>query len=339
MHSYRALVVTFTLVVLVTLVGPAAAEHPYTVDKQQLPNGDTLIKVSAPLPPPLFLAPGAFATDKRAPALLPNVPAFNWCHGCAATSGAMLAGFYDNNGYPNMYAGPTNGGVCPLTNSAWGYGHCPLSATQQGYDGLGVRGHVDDYWIATGNNDPDPYITGAWIQHIHADCTGDFMKTSQSAYGNSDGSTMLYYLGNGNPYSGTGATNDDGAYGLRLFLESRGYTVVSCYTQLIYGYDGNTNGMTFAEYQQEIDAGRPVLIHVEGHTMLGYGYETTGQLIWLHDTWDWNNHTMAWGGSYPYYGDELAHWGVTCVELAPSDSLFIDGFESGTTAAWSATAP
>jgi len=68
---------------------------------------------------------------------LSNVPAFNWSYGCSATSAAMVMGYYDNTGYPNMYAGPTNGGVCPMDNSVWGqtwwvdewYSECPLSAT------------------------------------------------------------------------------------------------------------------------------------------------------------------------------------------------------------------
>jgi hypothetical protein len=34
--------------------------------------------------------------------ILPDVPAFGWSFGCSATSGAMIAGYYDRNGYPNM---------------------------------------------------------------------------------------------------------------------------------------------------------------------------------------------------------------------------------------------
>ena len=49
-----------------------------------------------------------------------NVPALSWSFGCSATSAAMMFGHYDNSGYPNMYAGPTNGGVFPMTNESWG---------------------------------------------------------------------------------------------------------------------------------------------------------------------------------------------------------------------------
>ncbi|MBP1750977.1 MAG: exported protein of unknown function, partial [Deltaproteobacteria bacterium] len=48
-----------------------------------------------------------------------TVPAFTWVFGCSSVSGAMVAGYYDRNGFPNIYTGPTNGGVMPLDNSSW----------------------------------------------------------------------------------------------------------------------------------------------------------------------------------------------------------------------------
>ena len=32
--------------------------------------------------------------------------------------------------------------------------------------------------------------------------------------------------------------------------------------------------------------------------MVGVGYSDTDNTVYLHDTWDYNNHTMTWGGSY-----------------------------------------
>ena len=40
----------------------------------------------------------------------------------------------------------------------------------------------------------DPYITNGWTQHTWGEAIGDYMKTSQSAYGNTDGSTSFYNL-------------------------------------------------------------------------------------------------------------------------------------------------
>ncbi len=132
---------------------------------------------------------------------IPEVPAYDWSFGCSATSAAMMAGYYDRNGYANIYTGPTNSGIAPLDNSVWGtvtingetLDQCPLSATMQGLDGRLNKGHVDDYWVHSNSTDPDPYITNGWIQHGYDDCTGDFMKTNQSAAGNIDGSTMFYF--------------------------------------------------------------------------------------------------------------------------------------------------
>jgi len=77
---------------------------------------------------------------------LSNVPAFDWSFGCASTATAMIAGYYDNN----MYTGPTNGGIMPLTNQIWGSvvingetnKQCPLSATLNGLDGRTTRGNI-----------------------------------------------------------------------------------------------------------------------------------------------------------------------------------------------------
>jgi hypothetical protein len=262
--------------------------------------------------------------------ILTDVPAFEWSYGCSATSAAMMAGYYDRNGYSNMYAGPggTPAGLCPLDNSEWGAGiggsdgECPLSATHLGKDGLAVRGHVDDYWVSYASAADDPWI-GNWAEHTYADCTGDFMKTNQSSYENTDGETHFIFYTDGSPiyYAdldailyGLGTYADyDGGCGLQDFFESRGYTVTTMYNQYIYGYDGNTQGFTFDDFKDEIDAGRPVLIHIVGHTMLGYGYSDAGETIYIHDTWDYNAHTMTWGGSY--YGSPQV--GVTAIGLDP----------------------
>ena len=118
----------------------------------------------------------------------------------------------------------------------------------------------------------------------------------------------------------------DGCHGLRDFFESRGYTVIQNYSQYIYS-PSLPLGFTFDQYKQEIDNGRPVLIQVSGHTMLGFGYDNTGTLVYLHDTWDFSNHTMVWGGSYA----GMAHYGVCVVELAPSTAGIIANFSVGTT--------
>jgi len=294
---------------------------------------DEIVINGPPTPPPGYERPVAKIPDKGVKLLaintLSNVPAFDWSYGCSATSAAMIAGYYDRTGYANMYAGPTNGGVMPLDNSAWGAGECPLSATHQGYDERAIKGHVDDYWISRGSPSPDPFI-GSWTEHTYGDCTGDYMKTNQSNYGNVDGSTYFWTYTCGAPLHdyqlealGPGYYDHDGGYGLKLFYESRGYTVTDMYNQYRVGYDPDgggplpptTQGFTYDQYKVEIDAGRPVMIHVGGHTMVGFGYDDATNLMYIHDTWDYDDHTMTWGGSY----SGMIHVGVTIVQLAATE--------------------
>lgn len=46
--------------------------------------------------------------------------------------------------------------------------------------------------------------------------------------------------------------------------------------------------------------------------MLGWGYDLTNSTVYLHDTWDYADHTMTWGGSYA----GMQHYGVTVLRLA-----------------------
>ena len=291
--------------------------NPNVVDSYLDETGKQVVILKVPgVLPGKYKIPEAHPTD--AAVMLHNVPAYDWSFGCSATSAAMMAGYYDNNGYPDMYTGPANGGVAPMDNSIWGQATingeirslCPLSATRQGLDGRATKGHVDDYWINAGNNDPDPYI-GNWPQHEYGDCTGDFMKTNQSEFGNSDGSTIYVFYVDGSPF--TGIDGSDGNYGLRLFFESRGANVFGYYNQYIYGHNGNTLGFTFEQYKQQIDAGRPVILQLAGHSVLGLGYDDASQTAYVHNTWDYGVSELSWGGIYA----DMQHYGVSVMELVP----------------------
>jgi PKD repeat protein len=186
---------------------------------------------------------------------------------------------------------------------------------------------VDDYWIAYNNPGPDPFFVNSWTEHTYSDCTGDYMGTNQASLGNVDGGTTFFYYPDGSPlynYTGSEPGARDGCHGLLDFYESRGYTVVHNYSQLIQGWNNNTDGYTFEQYKHEIDSGRVVLIHIVGHTMLGFGYDDETNLVYLHDTWDYNSHTMTWGGTYAGY----AHNMVTVVKLAPSPDGVVANFSS-----------
>ncbi len=337
--NLRRLLPCLLILAIITPGATAADRRPQPEIRERIYLDDgrviEVIEVPGGLPPAVKMATAAVPLPNKAAGInvLTSVPAFDWSYGCSATSAAMMAGYYDNTGYPNMYSGPANGGVCPMDNSTWGYGKCPLSATAQGIDGLANRGHVDDYYVAYNSASQDPYIAGGWPQHTYANCTADYMKTNQSAFGNTDGSTTFYNYSNGWPFL-LSSYPADGGYGLELFFESRGYTVVNRYNQYIVE-QGLTYGFSYSQFQHEIDAGRPVLIHVTSHTMLGYGYNTAGSVIYIHDTWDHSDHQMTWAGSY----SGMTHYGVTVLELADNSSVFDDGFESSNFSGWSSTVP
>jgi hypothetical protein len=150
------------------------------------------------------------------------------------------------------------------------------------------------------------------------------MGTNQSKFSNTDGATTFYFYTNGDPlYDFTVYEPDerDGCHGMRLFAESRGYGVVTNFSQYIQGRGSDpAKGFTYSQYVAEIDAGRPVLIQVEGHTMLGYAYNTTGNVVYVRDTWDHSSHTMTWGGTY----SGMQHYGVTVIRLVSTLAMTVE---------------
>ena len=317
----------------------------YTLNKVVLSDGaaiDEIIIIGPPVPPPGFeierLKVSLPKPDSAAGIQTLTVPAFNWVLGCSAVSGAMIAGYYDQTGFPNMYAGPTNGGVMPMNNSSWPtwsdgystYPSCPLIASKNGVDGRATRGSIDDYWVKYNSNVPDPYITNNWTEHTWGDAIGDYMKTSQSAFDNVDGSTMFYNWSSAARLTCAdmvtyGIHTQDGTYGRKLFYEARGYTVTDCYNQKT----DNTiaGGFSFVQFKAEIDADRPVMLNLAGHTVVGVGYDDSSNLVYIHDTWDYNNHTMTWGGSYSgmaLQSVSIVNLQQACADTTPDAFTFTD---------------
>ena len=286
----------------------------YSIEHRTLADGTSISKhiiAGPPNPASADLSQRAAPQEPSATAVtLADFPSYKWVFGCSAVSGAMIAGYYDRGAYPNMYTGPTNGGVMPISDNTWptwsdGYQtfpNNPLIASHFNVDGLATRGSIDDYWVRYDSSSLDPFITGSWTQHIWGTAIGDFMKTSQSSYANVDGATSFYTWDNNEKLTcaqleSQGVSSEDGTYGRKLFYEVRGYTVSDCYSQ----YTDNivVGGFSLANYKAEIDAGHPVMLNLYGHTIVGYGYD--GTTINIRDTWDNDpNHlyTMPWGGYY-----------------------------------------
>lgn len=303
--------------------------------------------------PPAAVKP---KTSSKSVKVIEGVPAFDWVYGCSPTAAGMMAGYYDRNGYGNLYTGSVNGGVCPLTNEGWGpgvnytiaghVGDCSFVASRKGVDGQKTYGHVDDYWVDYGS-DQDPYYTAGREQHTPKDCLADFMGTSQfQNYGNVDGSTAFSYSEDGSAF--VPANEGDGCLGIKQFVESKGYSIElgGYFNQLIVGAGTDpAKGFSFDDFKKEIDAGKPVIIQLEGHTVLGFGYDDSNQNIYIHDTWNYLDHQMTWGGEYQSSSGALKQYGVTVIRPVPAGTTSLkmtvtpDGagttVPSGTTSTWS----
>ena len=244
-------------------------------------------------------------------AVLTNSPDYDWWYGCSPTSAGMMMGYYDRNGYNGLlYDNLVPGGVAELSN----YGNPSAIANSA----IASAGHIADFYVdgyGKSGDDVDP-------PHHSFNSLADFMGTSQDSVGNSNGSTTFWnYSGGSRLYAidiydaGASYWQSSGMYGLWEYEQYAGYgsgglAAQNIFNQYILGHNGNEQGFTWENYVDEIDAGRPVMIHVEGHSMFGYGYDDDTDEIILHDTWTEGEHRMAWSGAY----SGLDHYGVTVFE-------------------------
>ena len=110
-------------------------------------------------------------------------------------------------------------------------------------------------------------------------------------------------------------------YGIMEYIEYSGYSVASIYnqyidTELTALEKTNDDGFTFTDYMNEIDNGRLVMVHFEGHTMMGYGYDDATNEIYFRDTWDSEEEHIVWGGTFSEGSYSGAFKSVTVFELS-----------------------
>ena len=209
-----------------------------------------------------------------------DIPAYDWQYGCFGTACGILMGYWDRNGFPNLYTGPTAGGVAPLTDAGTNAGIRSLWASEAGFDGRSATnyGHVDDYWVAYENEGPDPWHTRGY-EHS-PDCVGDFIGLNQNRWtnmngecnGNRDGWAFNYFDTSGarrvnfTPGPEAGLPARDVQSGLRAYAEYCGYAADS-FSQLVDIWTDTPpgQGFTFQEVVREIDAGYPLIIMLQDH--------------------------------------------------------------------------
>ena len=237
-----------------------------------------------------------------------DVPDYEWHVGCFGTATGNLMGFWDRNGFPDFYTGPTGGGVAPLNSrsSQGNLGIFSLWASKAGRDGRPANqpGHEDDYYFAYESVFADPYITAGRKEHT-PDCIGDFIGLSQNKWsslggecrGNIDGFSYVHWNTSGDrrwvqwgqePAIPSGS---DIPTGLVAWTRYRGGDATSfCQLTEFNPTVSGGRGFTYADLKAEIRAGRPVLLFMqpsgefsrtvsggagvnpEIHGMLAYGF-------------------------------------------------------------------
>lgn len=238
----------------------------------------------------LLAAVGLFGvTAPAANVYLLDVPDYQWYAGCFGTACGNLMGFWDRNGLPEFYTGPTNEGLAPLDDRQ-DLGHRgirSLWATKAGFDGRPADqpGHIDDYWAWYDSDNtysyestaPDAYLLAGRPEH-EPDCIGDFIGLSQNRWtnlngecdGNIDAYSFVYWDATGErrvnfvPGPEAGLPARDIPSGLRAWTRWRGYDC-EVFSQLT---DFNPEvpagkGFTFEDMKAEIDAGYPVLLFLQ----------------------------------------------------------------------------
>jgi len=264
------------------LVGVVAAAAP-AAD----PVAGHMLTTTGPTPPATVKPPtGARSASAGAgETLVAGVPAYIWRDGCAPTSVGMIVGYYDGHGFPDLVAGSA---VSQIANAA-------VSQMIASHGSVSDPRHYEDYALPKDSGDAilaDKSAAPAGDEHA-GDSVADFMHTSWSAEG-------LAY--------GWSYTNMAGP-AFVAYVQSRLSGVTASYRTLYYG-----SSLTFTVLQQEIGAGRPLVLCVDSdsdgvidHAVVAIGYrETSGYpeyACW--DTWYSTVRWQRFRATSPSYA-----WGV-----------------------------
>jgi hypothetical protein len=229
-----------------------------------------------------------------------DVPDYAWYAGCFGTAGGNLMGFWDRHGFPDIYTGPTAGGVAPLTTSGANEGIRSMWASQAGFDGRPADkpGHADDYWeylyelpdgeviYSYESTAPDPYQIAGRAEHS-PDSLCDFIGASQNKWadlngecsGNIDAFAFNFWDASGDrrvnytPPLQNGVPIRDVQSGLRQFTQYRGYDAQV--TSQLADFNPNVpsgHGFTFEDLKAEINAGYPVMVMLQSPDQLSRSF-------------------------------------------------------------------
>ena len=278
--------------------------------------------------------------EKYGDVLLANpVPEAEYMYGCTPTAVGMLLGYYDLYGYgekefSNMIEGTvalksrgTDGNAYDMNafDTVLGRAIASKEYVYRFYSRDSIETTPAQELEYAFKSDNKTLNTDVW------NCLADYLGTGQYWRGNENLSTRDIYgslsalLNSDNNEivisDGINTRTIDGKesamlYGLDLYVKSRGYKLNASATGT-YQVDVNGGHFTFARYMREIDEGRPVVITVEGHSMVGYGYNADTMEIIFDDT-SASGQRMTWNSTYNYANQNRRLLAITVIALDES---------------------
>lgn len=263
------------------------------------------------------------------------VPEAEYMYGCVATSVGMLIGYYDLYGYRNAdLSNLIDGKVAVKSRGTDGDAYDMDAFDTVLGRAIASKEYVWRFYSRDGHSTSSQeeleYTFKSDLKTLNTDawnCLADYLGTGQYWRGNSNLSTGTisdpkestmtlkalyekYYdvvIGRvrySNRVISDGTTSismpqryTDWKHGLDLYVQSKGYSLDYDLTAA-HTVDVNGGDFTYEDYMREIDAGRPVIISVTEHAMIGYGYNAETKEIIFDDCYQTGR--MEWGKSYYY---------------------------------------
>ncbi len=285
-------------------------------------------------------------TDKKGNVTLVNtMPQARYMYGCAPTAAAMLLGYYDLYGYRGKNLSYLIDGDVDLHTRGTG----SVIYEMNDFDSvLGRATASRDYVERFFSKDPIELILsqnytettpgeeleysfvndgeGPELRTDMWNCLADYLGTGQFWRDNTNlFSSNQYSMLEQTLYSDATETitddttliqrtieekYEDALYGLYLYVVDRGYELDMKVTGT-HRADVNGGDFTFDDYRKEIDEGRPVLILIDEHNMVGYGYNADTREILFDDCYKAGR--MVWDDVYRYSNKDRRLLGITTV--------------------------
>lgn len=269
--------------------------------------------------------------------LLENaMPQARYMYGCVNTSIAMMLGYYDLYGYRGKDLSDVIEGDVDLESRGTGNDIYMMDD----FDSVLGRANASrDYVERFFSKDPIELINartetettpaeelpysfvndgaGTVLRTDVWNCLADYLGTGQFWRGNKNLSAtspfdmLEAFLNDDTPYTvtdeatGIERTIDEKynscLYGLYLYVRDKGFDLDRKTTKILQA-DVAGGEFTFDDYRKEIDAGRPVMVLVTGHAMVGYGYNAETREIIIDNCYQ-SDQRMVWDGVYDFAGE------------------------------------